>query len=560
MHTIKTADRSWAAVRGIVGGVVFIGCTQLAAAQTDLDLRLGDSLELNIGGTPNLVLGGAFDFNGDGADDLLYHNLGLPVSPDHYHLSDLTDYTFLYGAPAKPFDQDGKLVIGVDRDLEPVAFVPGDFNEDGITDFVGGSGNTCGADETASNSVPVFFGEGEDDPQLEDCLPIAPPHLMGSATGSKIEDIQLEDFNGDGHHDVVVHRSNYSYDSFYLVVYLGNGDGTFGGAQFVDITQPIEYRLRYWFRHGWVEQGYVVTLEDLRSIDYDGDGDLDFVLKRLVAGQNEHELFIYENDGEGVFELEPVIVPPVETVAQTNTILTYPEWYLTAIRPSAWNEDITYIVSELLGVAHEHTVTRDFDGDGIDDFAISAPTSLLYPGNALYVFFGIDGTAYAYDPYILPLDRSGQRLLTAGDFDADGTNDLLLVEPIPEWQGNTVITPVFNTPAADGGTATGADTGTNTDTNTGANTDTTTDTNTGGDPTGTTPPAIEPDAEEVEFNGTITEVGGGYLVVDSTTVWITEETKTTTEGDVPFGVGQEAQAQGFQNSDGAVIGTNVEAW
>ena len=71
-------------------------------------------------------------------------------------------------------------------------------------------------------------------------------------------------------------------------------------------------------------------------------------------------------------------------------------------------------------------------------------------------------------------------------------------------------------------------------------------------------PAINSDAEEVEFEGEITSIGTNNYVIDGKTVWITADTVLKINDDVPIVVGLPAQVKGMQNPDGEVVGIKVE--
>jgi hypothetical protein len=81
----------------------------------------------------------------------------------------------------------------------------------------------------------------------------------------------------------------------------------------------------------------------------------------------------------------------------------------------------------------------DMDGDGYDDFLVGAPGS-----STAYIYYGAAAAADIKAPFIIPGIagmKSGQAVSTAGDFDGDGFDDILV--GVPAYQNNsggTVLT------------------------------------------------------------------------------------------------------------------------
>lgn len=138
-----------------------------------------------------------------------------------------------------------------------------DFDEDGIIDVViaGYYDVYVGINDGAfTNGDPVNFNYNS----------------VFTNGNNYIRDIKAEDFNGDGHIDIVFGGYAKIGDDMGLIMMLGNGDGTFQNGQIIETYGALTW--------------------DIDVNDFEGDGDLDIVT--VVNGINSR---LYNNDGAGSF-------------------------------------------------------------------------------------------------------------------------------------------------------------------------------------------------------------------------------------------------------------------
>jgi hypothetical protein len=269
-----------------------------ASSSTNLSIHLsnGDgtfqpALITDVGVVPNFVAAG--DLDGNGQADLAVANISS------------TNVSVLLG------NGDGTFASAVtySAGATPNAITLGDFNGDGIKDL-------C---VVTSSGLSVLLGSG--DGTFQTAITTSAPFPGNQATSVVVADV-----NGDGISDVVVaDPANYA-----LVVFLGNGDGSFRLASKIstkaiptsiavgDLNRDGKFDLVvgnqsfsgtfsvYWGNGDGTFQAPTVyqpgifpgTISSVAVADFNGDGILD-----IAATNNfSNELFILLGKGNGTFQ------------------------------------------------------------------------------------------------------------------------------------------------------------------------------------------------------------------------------------------------------------------
>ncbi len=187
------------------------------------------------------------DFNGDGNLDLAVSNAGTNGSIAIYLGNG--DGTFQAGAvyPAAP--NAYYQIVGL-----------GDFNQDGIPDLV--------VSDHANNQVAVLLGNGNGTFQGAGLF----------ATGPEPWNLAVGDINGDGNPDIVVANDISDNQGNNVTILLGNGDGTFAQATYL--------------------QGGVTSSGSVALADFNGDGILDIAASEEPA----NSVFVFLGKGDGTFQ------------------------------------------------------------------------------------------------------------------------------------------------------------------------------------------------------------------------------------------------------------------
>ncbi len=157
---------------------------------------------LQAGSDPLAIVAG--DFNGDGIIDLAVANSGA------------NNLSIFLG------NGDGSFTVSASHPptgSNPAAMVVGDFNGDGIPDLAVANGG--------SSTVTVELGNGDG---------TFTPSPLSSETGGQPRSMAIGDFNGDGILDLVVAGG---YSGSTPAVLLGNGDGSFTAT--VPLTLPQNF-------------------------------------------------------------------------------------------------------------------------------------------------------------------------------------------------------------------------------------------------------------------------------------------------------------------------------
>jgi hypothetical protein len=324
------------------------------------------------------------DFNGDGLPDI--------VVPDE-------EYSLVY---MKGYG-DGTFRAGVDYYSQitdngypnSLGIATGDFNGDGIPDFV--IGNCC--DGTVGITVFLSRPDGSMQPGV-------------NYSAGNLYYVAVEDFNGDGKLDIAA----TNYDLGIVQIFNGAGDGTFSiGSTFATDASSTN------------PQGLVAG-----DFNHDGHPDL------AVQNSNGQNVGILINDGTGGF-LAPVTYPlstynsyglaTADLNGDGKLDLAVPLYNGSAIAILLGNGDGTFQAEpDLTTEANpEAVVIADLNGDGKPDLAATTNS-----GQDIDVVLGNgDGTFqtpvahYISSLQDFTLDLPRPTYIQAADIDGDGKLDLV---------------------------------------------------------------------------------------------------------------------------------------
>jgi len=310
-------------------------------------------LPVTYGGIPTdrvpegIVVG---DFNGDGKLDLAVKDqkqagqvLEVTVFPGN------GDGTFGTAIPA--IDIGSKITVGS-------TFVAADFNGDGNLDL---------ATDCQGATVQLCVLNGNGDGTFTVGATVSVP-----ASGGVFQ-TAVSDVNGDGKLDMVFGFGaplGNPTNQAVLAVSLGNGDGTFGAIQAVDIVAPPP------------QQGNGSL--DVTVADFDGDGIPDIAFAYMTCSNTAPcpgSVQVYAGKGDGTFQ--PTL-PPQPLPALPPSKLIANDFNNDGVL------DLAYGVTMLIGrgdgtftdsansLPQIAALAEDLNGDGFLDFVGLSPTSVLY--------------------------------------------------------------------------------------------------------------------------------------------------------------------------------------
>jgi len=331
---------------------------------------------------PNPLALVAGDFNGDGRVDLATASYGADA------------VTVLLGDGAGTFPQTASSNT---TGQKPDAMVTGDFTDDGRLDLA--------VANRFSNDVTILLGQG--DGTFQDAGTFA----AGAAPVALV----AGDFNGDGRLDLAVADYGYSYGPEQgpagITLLLGNGDGTFQEAGFINVGG----------RPSAVVAG-----------DFNEDGSLDLAvaIKVNTNATPGNSVVLLEGDGHGDF----VDAGSFATGSQPDALVEGDftgDGHLDLAAADYGSGDVTVLLGNgqgsfaeggtyYLGASPTALVAGDFDGDNHTDLAVAYPgsvTVLLNDGSGTFA----KGASYNLGTYITSL--------VAGDFTGDGHMDLAAANP-----------------------------------------------------------------------------------------------------------------------------------
>jgi hypothetical protein len=343
------------------------------------------------------------DFNGDGKLDLA---VSSPISSGLQVLLGNGNGTFQ--APMNiPLADPGDLAVG-------------DFNGDGKADLV-----ALGVAGFGGIGVYEFLGNGDGTFR-------APTLLFTQNLPDTLQGVAVGDVNGDGRPDIVTTSPSAQYTGHAgLLVFLGNGDGTFQAPR---------------------DSSPGTGLSDLILADVNGDGKPD-VAARGTSFPSHNYLLL--GNGDGTFQAPvnlsssltgaiPKAVADFNGDGKPDLLYRGPGDYSYGIPSSAvvllgnGNGTFQAPIGFPDGKNYGGTAVGDFNGDGKPDVAATGgyhgtvsvllnqdlprPT-LLTSGGAVQGFDPAGKLLFAFDPY-LPGTAADTRVAT-GDVNGDGVPDLI---------------------------------------------------------------------------------------------------------------------------------------
>jgi hypothetical protein len=403
---------------------------------------------------------GLADFNGDGLDDLVTGSFanGYDGGPG--------SVTLLFGQGDGTF---GESTI-VPTQLHPTSVLAADFDGDGLGDLVivynqaglavtarGLGDGTFGPEQPVSNIVRRFQLADFNDDAIPDLLGdlnigtggfqaylgnpdgsfTAAPGVVPEGADATLNPRAL-DLNGDGHDDVLTIRYVFGQDPHEVLVFLGNGDGSFAPAGSLVVPDEV--------------QGLI-------GADLDGDGRDDLAATTHIehpSGING-DVRLYFSNGDGTFTSGPILPETFATSIFASDrngdglqdfvrIGDYDVTPYLAAAPRAYVE----LPSFWTGSGTTGSVVGDFEGDGRSDLAILANFS-----EAVFVYAGNDAGGFGPPQDPPALDTYPGALLTR-DFDGDGRLDMAAAV-LPEdeiavrlGQGDGTFGPATRSPAGVG--------------------------------------------------------------------------------------------------------------
>jgi FG-GAP-like repeat/FG-GAP repeat len=336
------------------------------------------------------------------------------------------------------FNRDGKLDLAVTTDSSvnillgngdgtfqtsptyaagyyPSSAVVGDWNGDGLLDLVVVNGNPFGA-----GTVTILLGKGDGTFQPGPTIP----------AGLGPNSVAAGDFNGDGKLDLVttnfaalVDHGRSQILERDVLVFLGNGDGTFQAPQ------------RYTLLPGGLRPSFVAVgdfngdgIADLVVVSLDtgivslllGNGDGTFQAPRNhSAGTGSRSVVVADFNADGYLDIALATGGPDPNPGRVSILLGNGDGSFQSVR------DFT------VGSQPSYLAVGDFNRDGVPDLAVTDEL-----GVSILLGKG-DGTFQAAQSYAA--GPGGQ--VMAGDFNGDGLPDLAFAADVTvllnaaDWAG-----------------------------------------------------------------------------------------------------------------------------
>lgn len=392
------------------------------------------------------------------------------------------------------------------------------------------------------------------------------------------KNIQAEDFNGDGLDDLLINGQ----------VLLNQGEGDFQAGDNLSLSDYYQSQLSGTFTTD-------INNDDNLDIIYagaftfcgNGDGTFDLCPDFAVKKGN----LVGDFNGDGLIDIIETKVVSFKQIPYTSysgggcgTVVSYsyggrrgnrsrggrgrirftrcyPSYKVTSYRSEPetsklivklQNEDGTFeeISSPVInGEFTQHDIV-DLDGDGLTDVVVR-----LKNESGVSIFRGL-GDGELANKVAMP---NAPSVLSFADFNEDGLPDIVYVAlSIPSKADSDAWAFVHLQQSS--ASNTGTESGTGTGTGTGDTTPTTPPDATGGtgEGSGNNFPAIDPNGETLELEGTISELFSDHFVIDGITIWFDNSTAIKYESGYILEVGGSAQVEADPNLDGSGTAIKIQ--